>query len=84
MLKVKLLLPSIIISIFLITGWAYSDTIIVNNLGNSGDGSLRWAMEKANINSGPDTIRFNVYGTISPTSFLPAITMKNQDPPDVG
>jgi len=74
MLKVKLLLPSIIMSTFLITGWAYSDTIIVNNLGNSGDGSLRWAMEKANINSGPDTIRFNVSGTISPTSFLPAIT----------
>jgi len=74
MLKVKLLLPSIIMSIFLITGWAYSDTIIVNNLGNSGDGSLRWAMEKANTNAGSDTIRFNVYGTISPTSFLPAIT----------
>jgi hypothetical protein len=73
MLKVKLLLSSIVMSIFLITGWAYSATFTVTTLDDSGDGSLRWAIEQANGNPGPDRIIFIVSGIISLTSGLPDI-----------
>ncbi|MBC8232946.1 carboxypeptidase regulatory-like domain-containing protein [bacterium] len=74
MLKVKLILSTIVMSIFLVVSWTYSDTFTVTNLNDSGDGSLRWAIEQANANPGPDIIDFIVSGTISPTSGLPWIT----------
>ena len=46
----------------------------VTNLNDSGNGSLRWAIEQTNANPDVDTINFSVSGTISPTSALPAIT----------
>ncbi|MGC9398422.1 MAG: hypothetical protein ACP5HM_04730 [Anaerolineae bacterium] len=54
-------------------------TYTVTNTNDSGDGSLRWAIEQANVNPGPDTIQFNITGcggvcTIQPTSVLPTIT----------
>lgn len=49
-------------------------TYTVSNLNNSGAGSLRQAMTNANSNVGPDTIKFTVSGTISPTSQLPSLT----------
>jgi len=73
MLKVKLL-SSIVMSILLITGWAYSATFTVTTANDSGNGSLRWAIEQANSNPGADTINFSVSDTISPTSALPEIT----------
>jgi len=63
-----------IVSLFLMSAWSYADTFTVTNLNDSGDGSLRWAIGKANGYSGPDTIDFTVSGTISLLSALPAIT----------
>ena len=74
MLKIKLLLSSIVMSILLITGWAYSATFTVTTVNDSGNGSLRWAIEQANSNAGADTINFSISDTISPTSALPEIT----------
>ena len=47
---------------------------IVTNLDDSGDGSLRKAIEDANANMGADTITFSVTGTNFLSSELPAIT----------
>ena len=54
-------------------------TYTVTTTADSGAGSLRWAIEQANANPGPDTIQFNIAGcggvcTIQPTSVLPTIT----------
>lgn len=50
----------------------------VTNTNDSGDGSLREAIDDANDNDGVDTINFNILGsgvhTIAPTSQLPVIT----------
>ncbi len=46
---------------------------IVTSLNNTGPGSLREAIETANVQSGIDTITFMVSGTISLTSPLPAL-----------
>ena len=49
--------------------------ILVTNSADSGMGSLRWAIEQANNNPGPDVIHFYLSGmTISISSMLPAIT----------
>ena len=85
MKRFRTLLPCIIgISLFLITGWAYAATFIVDNLGdvddgnpyNEGDGAntLRKCIRLANETPGADTINFSVSGMISPTSALPEIT----------
>ena len=48
--------------------------IMVTNSGDSGMGSLRWAIEQANANPGPDVIHFSMNGTsISPLTDLPPI-----------
>lgn len=55
---------------------AAGDYVVTNTL-DSGDGSLRWAIEQANSQPGPDVIRFhpNVTGkTILLASNLPALT----------
>ena len=46
----------------------------VTNLGNSGGGSLRGAIQAANANVGPDTIEFAVAGTVNLTYDLPALS----------
>jgi hypothetical protein len=50
---------------------------MVTNSTDSGTGSLRWAIQQANSNPGPDTIYFSnamTGKTISPSSSLPALT----------
>lgn len=53
-------------------------TFFVTNTNDSGDGSLREAIDDANDNDGVDTINFNISGsgvhTIALTSQLPVIT----------
>ena len=55
----------------------FSDTFIVTNTNDSGNGSLREAMTMANDSAGIDTINFNIPGTgphtIQPNSQLPAL-----------
>lgn len=57
---------------------AGADTFVVTNTQDSGTGSLRDAIEDANLNIGQDTIEFSISGTspwtISPSTPLPAIT----------
>ena len=56
---------------------AHAADFTVTNTNDSGQGSLRQAIEDANSRSGADTIKFNIPGagvkTISPTSALPDI-----------
>ena len=47
------------------------DTLLDNNVGRGGMGSLRWCMNQANNG---DTINFQVSGTVSLTSALPSIS----------
>lgn len=53
-------------------------TYLVVNTADSGAGSLRWAIQTANISSGVDTIAFAIPGagphTIAPVTALPAVT----------
>ena len=53
-------------------------TFTVKTTADSGDHSLRWAIEQANTTSGADTIRFNIPGdgvhSIALLSALPAFT----------
>ncbi len=52
----------------------WANTYTVTNLNDSGDGSLRWAIEQANATAGQHTIDFNVTGTITLVTALPSIT----------
>jgi hypothetical protein len=73
-----------IVALFLMTSWAFAATFVVDNLGDVDDGNpytaydgtntLRKCIRLANSNFGADTINFGVFGEISPTSALPAIT----------
>jgi hypothetical protein len=49
-------------------------TYTVDSLGDSGDGTLRWAITQANQNPGDDTIDFAVTGTITLESTLPTLS----------
>ncbi|MEI7702781.1 MAG: hypothetical protein WCK86_23495, partial [Planctomycetia bacterium] len=52
-------------------------TFVVTGTGNSGAGTLRWAIEQSNAAFGQDQIHFNIPGSgvqsIKPTTALPAI-----------
>jgi hypothetical protein len=52
MKAVKLSLSCIILTLYLATGITNAATYTVNNLNDSGNGSLRWALEQANANAG--------------------------------
>ena len=56
------------------TGNVIASTFTVTNLNDSGAGSLRAAIAAANANPGPDTIIFNVAGTITVLSQLPILS----------
>ncbi|HEX6182690.1 MAG TPA: FG-GAP-like repeat-containing protein [Pyrinomonadaceae bacterium] len=57
---------------------AAANTLVVNNVNDSGAGSLRQAILDSNATAGTQTITFNIPGagvrTISPTSALPVFT----------
>lgn len=62
------------ICVALWTGGLWASTFTVSKLqDNSSEGTLRWAIEQANSNPGPDTILFNLDGTILLSSQLPPI-----------
>ena len=65
-------------------GYALALDFTVINVDDSGDGSLRWAINQANSNTGADRILFDIpaglcdpfysYCTISPLTTLPVLT----------
>src|SRR5690242_3240032 len=65
----------------------FSATLVVNNVNDSGTGSLRQAIDDANQTPGPDSIVFNIptsspgfdgsVFTIQPLSTLPILTDAN-------
>ena len=71
-----------------IQGGSGNDIVVINT-NDSGEGSLRWALEQANTQSGPNTIVFKIpetdanfdatngVWTIRPTSTLPEISDSN-------
>ncbi len=78
-----LYITTLALSILLTGKTAHAATYSVTNLNDIGAGSLRWAIEQANINPGLDTIQFNIEAavlcgggvcTIQPLTPLPALT----------
>ncbi len=74
-------LLKVVLAVFLSFPGVYSAsaaTFLVENSNDSGAGSLRKALEDANITPGADLIQFNIAGsgvhTIAPLTPLPAIT----------
>ncbi len=65
-------------SLFIWLQTATANTYTVLNPNDSGTNSLRWAIDQANANSGPDAIQFNIGGggmhTIMLNTPLPALT----------
>lgn len=57
----------------LLSSQAFAATITVNNLNDSGSGSLRQAILDANSTTASDVINFSVSGTITIQSLLPRI-----------
>lgn len=53
---------------------AQAEDFVVSTLHDGGAGSLRAAIEAANVSAGPHTITFSVNGTIVLDGALPAIT----------
>ena len=55
-------------------GRALLSTFTVNSLGDTGTGTLRWAITQANQTPGNNTINFSVTGTITLNSALPDLS----------
>lgn len=71
----KLTMLGAALALWLGLGTAQAVTFTVTNTNDSGPGSLRQAILDANALAGsPDTINFNVSGTITVLSVLPVIT----------
>jgi hypothetical protein len=51
-----------------------ADTFTVTTLNDAGNGALRWAIEQVNATAGQHTINFDLNGTITLVTALPAIT----------
>jgi hypothetical protein len=66
------------VGLIMIARCAIAATFTVTNTNDSGNGSLRKAIDDANANPGPDSINFNIPGagvhSIIPLSALPTIT----------
>ncbi|UCD17034.1 MAG: VCBS repeat-containing protein [Candidatus Zixiibacteriota bacterium] len=56
------------------SGDACDNDLSLTSLDDSGVGTLRWIIEAANTLPGPDTIAFDISGTILLTSALPELT----------
>jgi hypothetical protein len=69
---------SLAVGLIMIARCAIAATFTVTNTNDSGNGSLRKAIDDANANPGPDSINFNISGagvhSIIPLSALPTIT----------
>jgi hypothetical protein len=62
--------------VWIVGGIAHAATYTVTSAANSGTGTLRWAINRANDHSGPDTIRFDpalMRAVIRPRTLLPYI-----------
>ena len=71
-------LPLLVASILATAGAVHAATFTVTHTGDSGAGSLRWAIDQANAAADADTIAFNLPGsgvrTLVPASALPALS----------
>jgi len=71
--ELRILFALAVVVVF--TGAASPETYTVTNTDNTGERSLRWAIESANENAGPDRIEFHIDGdgphTIQPVEPLP-------------
>jgi hypothetical protein len=70
------LLATVALAVLVVSGVAWADTFTVTNTNDSGQGSLRAAITKANSNPGSDLITFasGVRGTIELKSELPDLS----------
>ena len=84
--RIVLILVLLFVGQTIVTRTAQATTYTVTHTNDSGGGSLRWAIENANINAGPHIIEFNIPASdpgydnvakvwvIQPTSLLPSLT----------
>jgi hypothetical protein len=78
-MRFKVLFLSLVVMVALVvfSGSTSAATYTVTNTNDSGNGSLRWAIEQGNANPGLDIVEFAIHGpgpqTIRPTSALPII-----------
>lgn len=63
-----------VLAILMAVSLVRAETYTVTSLDDSGDGTLRWALEQAATHTGADTIVFSISGTIAPVTALPEIT----------
>src|SRR5687767_9773788 len=76
LLRVGLLLMAMVLLALIYASTARAESLTVTNTSDSGEGSLRVAMERANSRAGADEIAFSdgVSGTITLASTLPKVT----------
>ena len=65
---------AIIVLVIILFNTLSGSNIVVSSQADNGTGTIRWAIETANLNPGPDTITFAISGTIQPVTGLPDIT----------